>query len=104
MTIKSIGVLSAGKVMGILYALLGLIFGGLFTLLSLAGFAASGGDQQAGAGALIFGAGAIIILPIFYGVMGFIGGLLMALLYNVVASLAGGLEIEFDRTGAARIE
>jgi hypothetical protein len=32
--------------------------------------------------------------PIFYGVMGFIGGVVMAAMYNLVASFTGGIKME----------
>ncbi len=92
MVVKSIGVLSVGKVVGCLYALLGLIIGGLFSLISLVGAAAGGPD--AGLAALLLGGGAIIIFPILYGVIGFVGGIVSAALYNLVASFTGGIEIE----------
>ena len=94
-TLKSIGVLSVAKVLACIYAMLGLLIGGLFSLMSLVGFAAGGAN--AGPAALLFGIGAIIILPIFYGVIGFIGGAVMAVLYNVVASIAGGFEFELQQ-------
>jgi hypothetical protein len=90
--VKSVGVLSSGIVMGALFAVLGLLVGGILTLASLAGALADGG--QAGAMAAMVGVGAVIVVPLFYGVLGFIGGLLMALLYNLVAMFTGGLEIE----------
>jgi hypothetical protein len=96
--IKRIGILSAGLMLGALYAVLGLIAGGILTMMSLAGFAAAGGGQDA-VGALIFGGGAIIILPLFYGTMGFIGGILMSFVYNVVAMMVGGVAVELE--GAA---
>lgn len=97
MELKSIGVLSCGKVMGILYAVLGLIFGGLFSMFALIGLAfqpgGSGGDAVAG---LVFGIGAVLFLPIFYGMIGFIGGLIMAFLYNLIARYTGGLELQIE--------
>jgi hypothetical protein len=45
---------------------------------------------------VLFGVGFIIFLPIFYGILGFIGGLITAWTYNLVARFAGGLEIELE--------
>jgi hypothetical protein len=45
---------------------------------------------------VLFGVGSIIFLPIFYGILGFIGGLITAWTYNLVARFAGGLEIELE--------
>ena len=43
---------------------------------------------------MLFGAAAIIVLPIFYGVLGFVFSLIGAALYNVVASVVGGVELD----------
>jgi hypothetical protein len=72
--------LSLGKVLGAAYALLGLIIGALFALFSVLGSllgVAVGGPDAQGSDALIgllFGVGSIIFLPLFYGILGFIGG------------------------------
>ena len=42
---------------------------------------------------ILFGIGSIITIPIFYGVMGFIFGMITAFIYNLVAGWIGGLEI-----------
>ena len=99
MVIKSIGPMSLAKIMGLLYAGLGFIFGCLFALFSLLGGAAMmAGNQEGsamGGGFMAgIGLGAVILFPIFYGVMGFIMGLISALLFNVVTKFAGGLELE----------
>lgn len=99
MVIRKVGVLSLGKMMGALYALLGLIVGGCIALVSLlgAGFAAaasSSDEQMPAAFGAFLGAGAVILFPLFYGVLGFIGGLITALIYNLVAGAVGGLELE----------
>jgi len=98
MVLKRIGVLSCGKVSGFVYAILGLIIGTFVTLFALLGAAigaAASGSDEAWIGAL-FGVGAIIIFPIFYGVLGFIMGIISAAIYNLVAGFAGGLEIELE--------
>ena len=92
MTLRRVGILSCGKVLGCVYALLGLIIGGVFSLAAVAGFAAGGGQQ--GPEALIFGVGAIVLLPLFYGIAGFIGGVIAGALYNLIAGLVGGIEME----------
>jgi hypothetical protein len=96
MVIRRIRPMSAAKVQGILMAGIGLVFGALFSIIGMvAGGLAAAQDEGAGAFAgMLFGAGAIIILPIFYGVCGFIGGAIGAALYNLAAGWVGGLEIE----------
>lgn len=95
MVIQRIGVYSLGKIVGALYAGLGLIAGAFLTLFSLFGLVVSTGD---GFGqqdiAIFFGLGAIIFLPLFYGILGFVGGLLSAVIYNFAAGVVGGLELE----------
>lgn len=100
MTVKRIGVLSLGKVMGAVYGGMGLLFGLIFSLVSLLG-AAFGSAFQDSTGleslfGLLFGVGAVVLLPIFYGLMGFLAGLLTAAIYNLVARLVGGLELELE--------
>jgi hypothetical protein len=43
---------------------------------------------------MLFGAGAVIALPLFYGALGFVTTFLAALLYNAVAGMVGGVELE----------
>jgi hypothetical protein len=87
--VKKVGVLSLAKTLGSIYAVLGLIFGAFMSLFSMLGAAMA----QSGMGVL-FGVGAIVLLPIFYGLAGFIGGAIVAFVYNFVAGFVGGLEIE----------
>jgi hypothetical protein len=100
MIIKRIRVLSLAKVMGIIYAGMGLVFGLIFSFFALLGAAFGSAFQDASGPEAIFGAlfgvGAVIILPILYGLMGFLGGLLMSALYNLAARAVGGLELEVE--------
>ena len=91
--IKRIGVVSAGKILGLLYALMGLIFGIIVSLISLIGGVFLKGAPSVSA---IFGIGAIIYFPIMYGIMGFISGAIMAFLYNLIAGWIGGIEVETE--------
>lgn len=95
--IRRIGVLSAAKILGVLYAAIGLIGGAIFSCISIIG-AASAFSDELGSDAFgaLFGLGAIIIFPIMYGIMGFIGGAIMAFLYNLIAGAIGGIELELS--------
>lgn len=98
MVLSRIGVLSAAKMLGVMYTLFGLIFGAFFSLLSVLGAAVnSGGPNAPGIPFPFIGIGAIVILPIMYGLMGFIGGAIAAAIYNVLAGLTGGIEMDFQR-------
>ncbi len=89
--VKSVGVMSAAKIMGLLYACLGLIVVPFVLLGALLGsFAGQNSSPFAG----IVGVGLAILAPFFYGVLGFICGALGALLYNLIARWVGGFELE----------
>ncbi len=95
MEIKHISVMSAGKVMGIICAAMGLIIGLLFlatgSMLGSLGEAA-GGD--AGGLMAVGGVMGVIVLPILYGIVGFIGGAIQAFVYNLAAGWVGGIRIQ----------
>lgn len=93
MVIKGIAPLSFAKVAGTLYAVMGLVLGCIFSLVAMAGGFGAGTSRAAGFGAIV-GVGAIIFLPILYGVLGFIGTLIAAWLYNVIAGVVGGIELD----------
>ena len=93
MVIKRVVPMSAAKIMGVLYAGIGLCFGALFSLFAIGGSMFMPEGQQGMFGAL-FGVAAIVIMPIFYGGLGFVMTFITALLFNAVTGLVGGLEIE----------
>ena len=93
MIIKRIGPLSFAKLSAVLYAVMGLVVGGVFSLAGLAGGFASETTGAAGVGAIV-GVAAIVVFPIFYGLMGFVFTLFAAWLYNFAADFVGGVEID----------
>jgi hypothetical protein len=98
MVLKSVGVMSCGKIGGTLYGLMGILLGGIFALISTLGLPWGQGPSN-GAPAWLgafFGVGSIILFPIVYGIMGFIGGLITAVLYNLLAGFVGGIEMELQ--------
>lgn len=110
--IKRIGVLSLAKILGATGLLLGLLAGvpmGLFmALMSLVGgaAAASSGDDAAAGGLIGAGAGVgmalfmMIGIPLMYGALSFLFGLIYGLIINLVFSMAGGLELEIENQKA----
>jgi hypothetical protein len=97
MTIQRIDPGSLSRVLGVLYALIGVIAGVLFALFALGGFVAGVPGMPAsarGMGSLMFGVGAIVILPICYGLIGWVGGWIVAGLYNWVAKRFGGVVLQ----------
>ena len=93
MMIRRVGPLSFAKLSGMLYAIMGLILGGIVSLIALAGGFASNTSEGAGISALV-GVGAVVVFPFFYGLIGFLGTLIVAWLYNVVAGIVGGVEMD----------
>ena len=91
---------SAFKIGLALYAALGLIVGALLAVFSLlAGSIATHLGPNAptglsGAMGLAGGVGAIIIMPILYGIIGGIAFAVGAVVYNIVAGWVGGLEVD----------
>lgn len=96
MMLRSVGVLSVGKLLGTMYAVIGLIFGGILALMAMAGVAMQPANANAPVIPMFFGAGAVILFPVMYGVAGFIGGIICAAIYNVIAGMVGGIEVNFE--------
>ena len=91
-TLKRIDPGSAFKVGGILYALMGLLLGIVFALVSTLGAIVPA--SETGLYRMFFGVGAIVFLPIFYGIIGAIFAAISAAVYNLVAEWVGGLEVD----------
>jgi hypothetical protein len=92
--VKSVGVLSVAKIMGLIYGCMGLMFVPLFLLFGLIGSLAEVQQKTPFAG--IFGVVFAFCMPIFYGLLGFLFGALGALLYNLFSRLVGGFEVELE--------
>jgi ribosomal protein S18 acetylase RimI-like enzyme len=109
LTIKHIGVVSMAKFLAVLYGGIGLLVGLLVTVVSLAGSVlekllatnpyshALINNQQGSLFSVVFGVGAIIILPILYAIMGAIGGLIMGVIANIALKISGGIELKVKK-------
>ena len=99
MIVKRIRVLSLAKVTAAVYATLGLVVGSIFTLVAtLGGFSrlAGFGLRPPAIVGLLFGGAAIVVLPILYACLGFVGGLIVSGVYNLVAATVGGVELDTE--------
>ena len=118
--IKRIAPLQCGIVLGALYGLISLVFVPFILLFVMAAqkFPAASTLQQPAVhqqvsampqqmpmpaypphlGGILAGAGLamVIIFPVMYAVMGFIGGIIAAFIYNIVAKIVGGIEVEVE--------
>jgi hypothetical protein len=99
-----IGIFSMGKVSAIYAAAMGLLGGLLMSGMSLLSLIFSRSSQYSysspyGSSSYSFmnivtGLGAVICLPILYGIFGFLGGIISAFFINIALKYAGGLEME----------
>ncbi len=99
MVVKRVGVWSVARIYGALLAAMGLLFGLLIALVSLAGAGFMSQAEMSGAPnwiAPMFGVGAIVVLPICYGLMGIVVGAITAVLYNIFAGIVGGVILEAE--------
>ncbi len=93
-TINRIDPISVGKIAGLIQAIFGFIFGAIISLFStLFAFIPQSTSSMPILG-IGFGVAAIIFLPIFYGAIGFIFGIISAALYNFIAKKVGGIKID----------
>lgn len=100
--IRRLGVLSVAKMYAVIMLVVSLLIAipyGLFIIIfSLIGAGGAGGDAALaiGGGGVVMGLVVMIALPVTYALMGFIGGAIGALLYNLFAGIVGGIEIEVE--------
>jgi hypothetical protein len=90
--IKSVYILSVGKISGIVYASMVLLFIPFFLVI---GLSLIPGQKEAAIGGAMFLVFALIA-PFLYGFMGFVMGVFMAWIYNLVAKRFGGIKLELQ--------
>src|SRR5688500_17308890 len=102
MTIKRFGVFSVAKMYGLLLfvfgLLIGVIYGLIFIIMGASMAAISPGSDATAGGVrnIVIGVVMMTDIPIFYGVFGFIGGAIGALIYNAMSGIIGGVKFELE--------
>lgn len=94
MTLRNIGILSCGKMAGAIGAGLGFALGSFFTVMSLAATVLQNFTSRVSPQESIFMFGAVVFLPVVYGIMGFAAGIVSAFSYNLASSRLGGVELD----------
>ena len=85
MRLEHVKPLSAARIMGLVNFLGGIVVGTGMAGLSIMG------DTR-------FDLDALVVIPLLYGVLGFVGGLLGSLFFNWAARVFGGLEVKLSST------
>ncbi len=106
--LKKVGVFSVAKLQAIIMGIVGIPVGIITALILLTAITSPLPANPLGdtfmnnfAEPFVFNALlAVIITPILFGIVGFISGAVGAFLYNLIASRAGGVEMEFEETKA----
>ncbi len=103
--IRKLGILSLAKIYAVMMLVMSLLISipyGLFIIIFALIGGAGAGQQDGfagiavGGGGIILGLVVMIVLPIMYAILGFIGGAIGALIYNIFAGMVGGVEIEVE--------
>jgi hypothetical protein len=99
MLLRRIEPLSAAKIAGLIYALVGLPFAIVIWVVSLVGLNSSGLSGSpflpiAPGYIVAGGAVAVIVLPIMYGCFCFVTTFIGVALYNLIARFTGGIRLE----------
>ena len=85
--LQRVAQVQCGVVLGALYAAISLIFVPFVLLVTMIA-PKNGNNLPFFGGGIVF----VILIPILYGVLGFIGGIISAAIYNLIASWTGGIE------------
>ena len=91
--IKRFAPLQLGKMLAVLYGIMGLLFVPFFLIMSAV---ATQMPPEQRVGMMAFGVGFALLMPVMYAAMGFVFGALGALIYNLVAKWIGGIEVEVE--------
>lgn len=89
--VKKFGVLQTAKVAAVIYAIISLVV--IMPFLMIGSMITDefypGMDED-------FGVVAMLFIPIMYGIVGFIFTAISCVVYNLIASFTGGIEIEME--------
>lgn len=88
--VKRFRVYTVAKMMGVIYAAMGILFIPIALIISAASLGQTGTTGLTG---VVGGVILAVLAPIIYGTIGFLVGAISAWLYNLVADKVGGIEV-----------
>lgn len=92
--INKVGVFSFGKILAAINGIFGLVVGAFMSLMALrVGLMMGAAGFNSG---LLSGLGAIIMIPIFYAMIGYVSGVIIAAIFNGITGIFGGLEVDIE--------
>ncbi len=96
--LKSIEPFSLAKLMGLGYAAMGLLFIPFMIIgPNLMALAPESAQEDVPKGLFVgLGVGFALAMPLLYGAMGFVFGLISGFVYNLLAKWVGGIEVEIE--------
>ena len=100
--IRRVGVVSLALMTGLLYLIMGLIIALPFACAMIVGGVSLVASLEElpglGESSILFGLLYAVCLPILLGAIGFIAGAILAIAYNILAGIIGGIKIELKGT------
>lgn len=92
MKLKKIEVLPLGINLSLIYLVIGLVMGILNAIMTkIPSLAENMSEQTVNMGFLL-----ILIFPVVYLIVGFLSGIIIAFLYNLIAKYTGGISFELS--------
>lgn len=96
MQIKRVRVWSAAKVCGVLGGFIGVLVAGVAGMVGVISGDFYRGLNASDAVSLGARVGFVMAFPLIYAGLGFVGGALHAVIYNLVAEFFGGIEVDLE--------
>lgn len=90
-TITKVNPISLGKIIAIIYGVLGLVFGFFAILFLLTLFVAPIATMEILSILMV-----LLLIPLMNVIIGFITGVIIALIFNFISRYTGGLELEME--------
>ncbi|WMW25198.1 hypothetical protein RE474_00325 [Methanolobus sediminis] len=103
MHVKKINALSMGKIVGLYLGIISFLLYAILTLAIIPFLIENGGRFGLIVGVarteMIISILTFLFVPVFYGIVGFIAGTIIALAFNFASEHAGGFELEIESYG-----